>query len=562
VWWGKFGAQGLSDDRLAQIKKQLDAGQRTRVFLRGADSLWETTLLDITQDKAKVDSDRLPEYYTVSDAKLFVLLKEFKPITIEWFLKHAVLDSNPQPGSAQTALSSQANPAYIRLLDVLVSVPPDARPICLLGTSRDIGAWEERAQRTIDQQGAWASWWSFIIKEEAGRELTTPFELYINTGGGEFPLRCIVSEYQTSRGSTGIPSPWPAVTDPEDVGKTSAGDRQSLLFKTWFRISAIERLAPPKHLGDFEAVPGLSAPDNLLNQNAFGYARLASQASMSMDSLVEQTLLDRKVLQELIDGLKGTHRQLVLTGPPGTSKTFIAESVARFVCQAVPDSFRLVQFHPSYGYESFIEGLRPVVRQGGISFERENGVVLEMAATMVQRGHIHPDSPPYVVVIDEMNRANLPRVFGELMYLFEYRDRPVRLQYTPQFSLPPNLGFIGTMNTADRSIRSIDAALRRRFDVFEFAPSKVILERFFARNPLHVPNLISGFEELNTALEGELDRHHTIGHTFFMKSGLDRRALIAIWERKVYPLIEEYFFDQPDIAREFKFARFWPELAT
>jgi 5-methylcytosine-specific restriction enzyme B len=116
------------------------------------------------------------------------------------------------------------------------------------------------------------------------------------------------------------------------------------------------------------------------------------------------------------------------------------------------------------------------------------------------------------------------------------------------------------MNTADRSIRSIDIALRRRFDVFELKPDAGVLRRFFDKNPLSTPNLISGFEKLNEKLDGDLDRHHTIGHAFFMRPGLDRKMLRAIWDRKIYPLIEEYFFDQLDIARkEYVFETFWTE---
>ena len=131
-----------------------------------------------------------------------------------------------------------------------------------------------------------------------------------------------------------------------------------------------------------------------------------------------------------------------------------------------------------------------------------------------------------MLVIDEMNRANLPRVLGELMYLFEYRDEEIALQYSPRFRLPQDLLFIGTMNTADRSIRSIDIALRRRFDVFECPPDPEILARFYdgPENQNDVPTCSTGFDKLNEALEKELDRHHTIGHTFFMAKTDDARS--------------------------------------
>ena len=163
------------------------------------------------------------------------------------------------------------------------------------------------------------------------------------------------------------------------------------------------------------------------------------------------------------------------------------------------------------------------------------------------------------MIIDEMNRANLPRVFGELMYLFEYRDKEIRLQYSPSFALPKNLMFIGTMNTADRSIRSIDTALRRRFDIFECWPSRKILEKFYTQ-PNHinaVPDLLDGFELLNAELTKHLDRHHTVGHTFFMTESMSPAFLARVWKRQIYPLIEEYFFDQSSLLEVFELREFW-----
>jgi 5-methylcytosine-specific restriction endonuclease McrBC GTP-binding regulatory subunit McrB len=166
---------------------------------------------------------------------------------------------------------------------------------------------------------------------------------------------------------------------------------------------------------------------------------------------------------------------------------------------------------------------------------------------------------PTVIVIDEMNRANLPKVFGELMYLFEYRDQPLDLQYSRGFRLPLELLFIGTMNTADRSIRSIDIALRRRFDVFECPPDAGVLARFYEEGPTNeVSDLIEGFDKLNAELTEALDLHHTIGHAFFMTGKpMTRDRLAQIWRRKIGPLISEYFFDQPDLAASFTASRFW-----
>lgn len=273
---------------------------------------------------------------------------------------------------------------------------------------------------------------------------------------------------------------------------------------------------------------------------------------LTMDWLESETLWARDHLEELVRTLETSTPQVVLAGPPGTGKTWVAERVAQYLTRGVAGATRIVQFHPSYSYEDFIEGLRPQIEDGAVTFERVDGVVLEMTSEIEDETRLH------VLVVDEMNRANLPRVFGELMYLFEYRAKPVDLRYTRSFSLPSNLRFIGTMNTADRSIRSIDVALRRRFDVFECYPDSEILRRYYQHHTTEVDNLIEGFDNLNSALEEQLDRHHTIGHTFFMVSPMTRQELDRIWRRKVAPLIEEYFFDQPDMAREFTLERFWP----
>jgi 5-methylcytosine-specific restriction enzyme B len=118
------------------------------------------------------------------------------------------------------------------------------------------------------------------------------------------------------------------------------------------------------------------------------------------------------------------------------------------------------------------------------------------------------------------------------------------------------------MNTADRSIRSIDVALRRRFEIFECVPDPEVLERFYAlgRGENYVTDLVAGFTALNEALTAGLDRHHTIGQSFFMADEMSKDRLARVWNRQIYPLIEEYLFDQPDLAAEYSLFKFWPSV--
>ena len=282
----------------------------------------------------------------------------------------------------------------------------------------------------------------------------------------------------------------------------------------------------------------------------------SEEVAASLADLQLTTLWREDELNAIIDAVSPTtekpSRQIIFSGPPGTGKTWVARQIAKYLADGDERRCRLIQFHPSFSYEQFVEGLRPESHGGAISFRPVPGILLEMSEKCRNR----PET--YFLIIDEINRANLPRVFGELMYLMEYREDAVDLPYTRGFKLPDNLYIFATMNTADRSARAIDLALRRRFEIFECPPRRDILERYYETHTNQVPDLFDGFELINAQLAADIDRHHTIGHTYLMSPVFSPRTLQNVWNRRILPLVEEYFFDQPHKLTEYSIEVFWP----
>ena len=244
--------------------------------------------------------------------------------------------------------------------------------------------------------------------------------------------------------------------------------------------------------------------------------------------------------------------QAIFYGPPGTGKTWAALKLAK-VLATNNSCTEFVQFHPSYAYEDFIEGWRPT--EGG-GFEKKDGPLKRMATKAAKPEN---RNKKYVLVIDEINRANLSKVLGELFFLLEYRDRSIRLQYSDdsddKFELPENLKIIGTMNTTDRSIALVDMALRRRFHFHGFFPDKEPIQGLLKR--WLVANKKEGFlwvaDLVDAANSKLLERDLTIGPSHFMKDDLDEEMVQRIWKRSIMPYIEDHYFDNPDRATEFSY---------
>jgi len=273
--------------------------------------------------------------------------------------------------------------------------------------------------------------------------------------------------------------------------------------------------------------------------------------------------------------------QLVFYGPPGTGKTYTAQQFARWwITQQTEgptrtEQLELTTFHPSFSYEDFIEGLTAKARDGAVEYIVEPGVFKEICkrAEQAYRNSDSPETaPPYVLIIDEINRGNLAQIFGELMTLLEVdkrldapnETRSSLAHSNESFVVPPNLFIIGTMNTADESIALLDAALRRRFRFYGFPPdfekisteygigdAETVVREGGARRDQLISASILGLTELNTRIRGvnQLGKGKQLGHTHLYghKNAIDVRDT---WRFDILPQLEDYYFGKFDRLKD------------
>lgn len=291
----------------------------------------------------------------------------------------------------------------------------------------------------------------------------------------------------------------------------------------------------------------------------------------------------RGAFQEMKELDKEFDKNLILYGPPGTGKTYNSVIYAVAICDGKPvdeltdydavmsrynelkkaGRISFTTFHQSYGYEEFIEGIKPIIDENkhDIGYTIEPGVFkkfcdnaksITRTSTCIESTVIEENTEPYVFIIDEINRGNISKIFGELITLIESTKRAgmpeaasAILPYSgDEFSVPSNVYILGTMNTADRSIALMDTALRRRFQFVEMMPDSDVLRKIHA-DKVEDLDVAAMLDKINERIEFLYDREHTIGHAFFtdLKDDATLEKLQSIFEKSVIPLLQEYFYE-------------------
>ena len=338
-----------------------------------------------------------------------------------------------------------------------------------------------------------------------------------------------------------------------------ANDGESICFKK------TETLPVPIDYSTLRNMPDLVGMEYMKNQQGSFFKLTADEFDTIIELIRDENPLPKndtnepydraKFLDEVfvsfqdynqLESLLLRKKNLILQGAPGVGKTFAAKRLAYAIMGEKDDNRVLqVQFHQNYSYEDFVMGYKPN-EDGG--FELKNGIFYKFckraAADMEHK---------YFFIIDEINRGNLSKIFGELLMLIEcdYRDKPIQMSYRDEhFSVPSNVYIIGMMNTADRSLAMIDYALRRRFSFFEMKPGfeSAQFEEYVKKlfDP-HLEKLVKAIIELNKviAADDSLGSGFCIGHSYLCELGI-HYDLESIVEYDIIPMLREYWFDNDE----------------
>lgn len=362
--------------------------------------------------------------------------------------------------------------------------------------------------------------YSFLARMHAGDLVVT-----VSQGKAHFGTVTGDAEYVQSpdgRSNLRRPVKWESVTRPSTELPLEIASRlnaQGEVVDLTPQIDALREIMGKR--GAAKPATGLNLPD-------------------ASDDLARHLHVPQEWLQECVDLLRD-RPQLIFYGPPGTGKTFIAKELARHLAGA--SNVKIVQFHPAYSYEDFFEGYRPAQQVAGqVGFELRPGPL----RTIVDRAIDNPDAV-YVLIIDEINRGNLAKIFGELYFLLEYRNESIDLLYgsdnTEPFMLPRNVILIGTMNTADRSIALVDAAMRRRFAFLPLHPSEPPTSgilRSWLQATNRPPEAADLLDTLNARID---DEDFKIGPSYLMRDAVyQEKGLDRVWRTAILPLLEEFHY--------------------
>ncbi|MEJ6462505.1 AAA family ATPase [Fusobacterium nucleatum] len=359
---------------------------------------------------------------------------------------------------------------------------------------------------------------------------------------------------------------------------------------------------------EFDSIQNVDDEKNIISlaelKNKFKDKKWDSQGD-AIGSYIDETILPelRKMWNKLINGEENSKtsdggdeketmkkefdKNVIFYGPPGTGKTYTTAKRAVEICKTESEKeltdyseimkkynelkkknrIEFITFHQSYGYEEFIEGIKPIVLNEDDESDSENSqeIKYEIVDGIFKkfcdeaRKAQDKENNEYVFIIDEINRGNISKIFGELITLIETTKRAgkkecisTKLPYSKEeFTVPDNVYIIGTMNTADRSIALMDTALRRRFYFEEMLPNYDLLKDIFVEDEGVKVNIGAMLKAINERIEYLYDREHTIGHAVFLElnENNDIDKLENIFKKSVIPLLQEYFYEDYDKIR-------------